>query len=63
MKEATNVVTLFLLSVAQFIIGVLIVAGKANINTIGWYYIFVSTFVVLMAILTTVGIALRGDKK
>ncbi len=63
MKHATTIITTFLLSIAQFIIGVMILADKANLKTIGWYYVFSSSFMVLMAILSAVAIAIKNGEK
>lgn len=62
MKEAGNIIVAFVLSIAQFIIGVMIIADKADIHTIGIYYIFGSCFTVLVAILAAFAVALRNSK-
>lgn len=63
MKAATNLITTFLLAVAQFIIGVMILAGKADIRTIGYYYIVSSTFMVLVSLIAAVALAINADKE
>lgn len=62
-REGISVLQIFALSIAQFIIGVFILAGIADIKTIGWYYVIASTFGVLIAILAAVAVSNNKDKK
>ena len=63
MKNAVNILTTFLLSVAQFIIGVFILAGEADIRTIGYYYVISSVFLVSVSILAAVGTSINNEKE
>jgi hypothetical protein len=63
MNDAKNIITSFVVGVAQFIIGVLILADKADIRTIGYYYVFSATFIVFMALLLAVINSIKNDGK
>lgn len=61
MKDASNIITAFVLSIAQFLIGVAIVNGKADIHTIGVYYIVASCFTVFIAILAAMAKVIQSE--
>ena len=63
MKQGVSVITLFVLGIPQFIIGVFLIADKANLHTIGWYYIFASSFTVFVSLLAAVGISINKEDK
>jgi len=63
MQQSSQVIATFLLSIAQFIIGILLITDKADIYTIGWYYVISSSFLVFVSIVVVLLIAVKNDKK
>ncbi len=50
--KGKDIITSFVIGATQFIIGVFLIVGKANLTTIGWYYIFASSLLVLASIVS-----------